>query len=158
MNPTETRKLGKSGVSLTQLGSRRTAPLGELFVRVDEADRRRFAAGGLGCGRAGISIRPPGNGRGLSEIRNGRFLDSRSLGPSLCCRAKSAAGFFRPSSRTRFRPARFGRAALRFDHVHDYSYDGIMRSYEQSQMRLGLNRIDLAAHPRSRFLVSHNRS
>ena len=32
---------------------------------------------------------------------------------------------------------------LRFDHVHDYSYDGIMRSYEQSQMRLGMNRIDL---------------
>jgi D-threo-aldose 1-dehydrogenase len=27
--------------------------------------------------------------------------------------------------------------------VHDYSYDGIMRSYEQSQMRLGMNRIDL---------------
>ena len=32
---------------------------------------------------------------------------------------------------------------LRFDHVHDYSYDGIMRSYEHSQMRLGMNRIDL---------------
>lgn len=27
--------------------------------------------------------------------------------------------------------------------MHDYSYDGIMRSYEQSQMRLGMNRIDL---------------
>jgi D-threo-aldose 1-dehydrogenase len=36
MNPTETRKLGKSGVSLTQLGFG-GAPLGELFVRVDEA-------------------------------------------------------------------------------------------------------------------------
>ena len=32
---------------------------------------------------------------------------------------------------------------LRFDHVHDYSYDGLMRSYEQSHMRLGMNRIDL---------------
>ena len=27
--------------------------------------------------------------------------------------------------------------------MHDYSYDEIMRSYEQSQMRLGINRIDL---------------
>ena len=27
--------------------------------------------------------------------------------------------------------------------MHDYSYDGIMRSYEQSQMRLGMNSIDL---------------
>ena len=32
---------------------------------------------------------------------------------------------------------------LRMAHVHDYSYDGIMRSYEQSHMRLGMNRIDL---------------
>jgi D-threo-aldose 1-dehydrogenase len=27
--------------------------------------------------------------------------------------------------------------------VHDYSYDGLMRSYEQSHLRLGMNRIDL---------------
>lgn len=36
MNPAETRRLGKTGVERTQLrfGG---APLGELFVRVDEA-------------------------------------------------------------------------------------------------------------------------
>ena len=36
MNSTETRRLGKTGVKLTQLGFG-GAPLGELFVRVDEA-------------------------------------------------------------------------------------------------------------------------
>lgn len=31
---------------------------------------------------------------------------------------------------------------LEFDHVFDYSYDGIMRGYEDSLQRLGMNRID----------------
>ena len=30
-----------------------------------------------------------------------------------------------------------------FDIVHDYSYDGVMRSYEDSLQRLGLDRIDI---------------
>jgi aryl-alcohol dehydrogenase-like predicted oxidoreductase len=32
---------------------------------------------------------------------------------------------------------------LEFDHTHDYSYDGIMRSYEDSLQRLGMNKIDI---------------
>ena len=32
---------------------------------------------------------------------------------------------------------------LQFDHVFDYSYDGIMRAYEDCLQRLGMNRIDL---------------
>jgi len=30
---------------------------------------------------------------------------------------------------------------LEFDHTHDYTYDGIMRSYEDSLQRLGMNRV-----------------
>ncbi len=36
MNPFDIRKLGKTAVELTQLGFG-SAPLGELFVQVDEA-------------------------------------------------------------------------------------------------------------------------
>ena len=36
------------------------------------------------------------------------------------------------------------RVALPFEVVFDYTYDGIMRAYEQSQLRLGLARYDLA--------------
>ncbi len=32
---------------------------------------------------------------------------------------------------------------LRFQHHHDYSYDGVMRSYEDSLQRLGMNRVDM---------------
>ena len=38
-------------------------------------------------------------------------------------------------------------ASLHFDHYHDYSYDGIMRSYEDSLQRLGMNRVDALGAP-----------
>jgi D-threo-aldose 1-dehydrogenase len=42
------------------------------------------------------------------------------------------------------RPADFNWAEpLPFDQAYDYSYDGIMRSFEDSLQRLGLNRIDI---------------
>ena len=34
-------------------------------------------------------------------------------------------------------------AALPFHHVYDYGYDGVMRSYEDSLQRLGMDRIDI---------------
>ena len=73
MNPTEIRKLGKSGVPLTQLGFG-GAPLGELFVRVDEPTA---AATLQAAWDAGVRYydTAPYYGRGLSEIRYGRFLD-----------------------------------------------------------------------------------
>jgi len=37
----------------------------------------------------------------------------------------------------------FWSGGLHFDHVFDYSYDGIMRAYEDSLQRLGMNRVDL---------------
>ena len=37
----------------------------------------------------------------------------------------------------------FWSGGLQFDHVFDYSYDAIMRAYEDCLQRLGMNRIDL---------------
>jgi D-threo-aldose 1-dehydrogenase len=140
MNPSETRKLGKSGVELTQLGFG-SAPLGELFVRVDEATA---AATLQAAWDAGIRYydTSPYYGRGLSEIRCGRFLDAQSRSEFVLS-TKVGRWFFPPSKPDEFQTGPIWAGGLRFDHVHDYSYDGIMRSYEQSHMRLGMNRIDL---------------
>lgn len=79
----------------------------------------------------------PFYGHGLSEHRYGAslrhrprdaFLLSTKVGRLL--RANPAA----PPSRS----------ALPFDVVHDYTYDGVMRSIEDSLQRLGLARIDIA--------------
>ena len=140
MNPTETRKLGKSGVCLTQLGFG-GAPLGELFVRVDEATA---AATLQAAWDAGVSYydTAPYYGRGLSEIRYGRFLDAKPRSEFVLS-SKVGRWFFPPAKPDEFQTGPVWAGGLRFDHVHDYSYDGVMRSYEQSQMRLGMNRIDL---------------
>ena len=139
MNPTETRSLGKTGVKVTQLGFG-GAPLGELFVKVDEAT----AAATLNAAwDAGIRYfdTAPYYGRGLSEIRYGRFLD-RKPRSEFVLSTKVGRWFFPPANPDAFDPAPWA-GGLRFDHVHDYTYDGLMRSYEQSQMRLGMSRIDL---------------
>ena len=140
MNPTETRKLGKSGVALTQLGFG-GAPLGELFVRVDEPTA---AATLQAAWDAGVRYydTAPYYGRGLSEIRYGRFLDAKPR-CDFVLSSKVGRWFFPPARPDEFQTGPVWAGGLRFEHVHDYSYDGIMRSYEQSQMRLGMNRIDL---------------
>ena len=139
MNPFELRELGKSGVRLTQLGFG-SAPLGELFVRVDEPTA---AATLKAAWDAGIRYydTAPYYGRGLAEICSGRFLDTKPRSEFVLS-TKVGRWFFPPAKPDQFQSEPWA-GGLRFDHVHDYSYDGIMRSYEQSQMRLGMNRIDL---------------
>lgn len=138
MDPTQTRILGKSGVPVTQLGFG-GAGLGELFARVDETTA---AATLKAAWDAGIRFydTAPFYGQGLSEIRTGRFLDNQPRSDFILS-TKVGRWLFSPANRDAFKSTWAG--GLRFDHVHDYSYDGIMRAYDQSQMRLGMNRIDL---------------
>ena len=72
MDPLAKRRLGKSGVDLPLFGFG-GAPLGELFVKVTEADAEATSAGGLGQGRPLLRhstlVRPR-----PAEHRFGRFL------------------------------------------------------------------------------------
>jgi D-threo-aldose 1-dehydrogenase len=139
MNPTETRILGKSGVALTQLGFG-GAGLGELFVKVDEATAAATLKAAWDEGIRYFDT-APFYGLGLSEIRTGRFLDNQPR-DEFVLSTKVGRWFFPPVKPTEFK-SDFWIGGLKFEHVHDYSYDGIMRAYEQSHMRLGMNRIDL---------------
>jgi len=47
-----------------------------------------------------------------------------------------------PRDRANIRSAPW-RGGLRFDHVYDYTYDGVLRSYEDSLQRLGINQVDI---------------
>src|SRR5947209_3673617 len=140
MNPSDCRRLGRTNLQLTQLGFG-SAPLGELFVRVDEA---AAAATLQAAWEEGIRYfdTAPYYGRGLSEIRVGRFLDNQPRSDFVLS-TKVGRWFFAPAEPDAFQTGPIWAGGLRFDHVHDYTYDGLMRSYEQSQMRLGMNRLDL---------------
>lgn len=139
MTAIETRRLRRTTARLSVLGFGGGA-IGELWAPIPE--RQATEAVTAACA-AGISYfdSAPWYGRGLSEHRIGSALhglDRNSfVVSSKVGRVLSAAP---PDGAFDRRPWVGG---LNFAHRHDYSYDGIMRSFEDSQLRLRMNRIDL---------------
>jgi D-threo-aldose 1-dehydrogenase len=132
------RRLGATGICLTELGFG-GAPLGNLFRPLpDDTARATLAA----AKRAGFGYfdTAPFYGFGLSErrmgdaLRGGEFVISTKVGRLLA----PVAGPVGESA------PRHGYATpMPFEPVFDYSYDAVMRSFQESLQRLGLARIDL---------------
>jgi D-threo-aldose 1-dehydrogenase len=138
MEPTDLRQLGRTGVALTQLGQG-TAPLGDLFVTLDEPG----ATGVIDAAwAAGVRFydTAPFYGLGQSEHRCGRALYRRPR-EEYVLQTKVGRYLIPPAPGRSPRPT-IWKHGLPFNIVFDYSYDGIMRSVEQSLARLGISRID----------------
>lgn len=82
----------------------------------------------------------PYYGRGLSEHRVGDFLIDKPR-DAFVLTTKVGRYFRRPADPRHFDRTPWG-GGLNMEIVWDYSYDGIMRSYEQSLLRLGLDTVD----------------
>ncbi len=82
----------------------------------------------------------PWYGRGLSELRVGNFLIDQKRDDFILT-TKIGRSLKRPADPATFDRTPWG-GGLNFEVVWDYSYDGVMRAYEQSLTRLGLDRID----------------
>ena len=142
------RPLGRTGLSVTELGFG-TAPLGNLFRPTsDEAARATLAA----AKEAGFGYydTAPFYGFGLSERRLGDSIRGDSIrGDSVRGRevvlSTKVGRLLRPvNGPVDERMVRHGYATpMPFEPVYDYSYDAIMRSFDASQQRLGLSRIDI---------------
>ncbi len=133
------RDLGTTGLKVTELGFG-TAPLGNLFRPLpDEVARETLAT----AEQAGFGYydTAPFYGFGLSERRLGDALRRRKdivLSTKVGRLLQPVPG---PVDETQ---ARHGYATpMPFEPVYDYSYDAVMRSYEESLQRLGLSRIDI---------------
>lgn len=140
MNPTQRRTLGRTGVEVTQLGFG-GASIGELNLVIDEAVAVDAVRAAWDHGIRYFDT-APWYGRGMSELRTGsglrgrprdEFVLSTKIGRWL--RAPELGAAFDRTPWT---------GGLEMEVVFDYSYDGIMRSYEQSQLRLGIPHYDLA--------------
>ena len=136
----KTRTLGRTGVSVTALGMG-CVPLGDLYVTLTEegAAQTMDAAWTAGVRYYDTS---PWYGRGQSEHRTGRFL-YRKPRHDYVLSTKIGRVLRRP-----LKPGPFQRdsdwiGGLEFAHDMDYSYDGVMRSFEDSLQRLGINSVDL---------------
>lgn len=132
------RKVADTALALPTLGMG-TAHVGELYDLVEEsAVQATFQAGWDGGVRYFDTA--PWYGRGLSEHRLGGFLRTKPR-KDFFVTTKVGRTLHRPAN-----PATFDRGpwkgGLNFEVSFDYSYDGIMRSYEQALQRLALDTVD----------------
>ena len=162
MDPAALRPLARTGLEVTALGLG-TAPLGELFERVSDAESTGVVDAAWDAGVRYVDT-SPFYGHGKSEIRVGRAIGDRPRA-ELVLSTKVGRLFRRPADPSGFRPSGWA-GALPFEIRFDYSYDGIMRSVEDSYLRLGTNTIDVLFihdldeqfHPDPDVLAEHRRA
>ena len=139
MGLTSTRPLGNSGFQIPTVGVG-TCPLGELFEEITEQDAQATLETAWDSGIR-LYDTAPWYGRGQGEHRTGRFLYRKDRDDYVLS-TKVGRRLFAPHTRKTFQTAPW-QGGLAFDHVHDYTYGGILRSYEDSLQRLGINKVDI---------------
>ena len=132
-------RIDNRGLRFTELGFG-TAPLGNLYRAITEADAQAAleAAWATGCRYFDTA---PLYGLGLSETRLNRFLIGRRREDYvLSTKVGRLLEACAPEQRTGI--GKFFDTPSRRE-VYDYSYDGVMRSFEISLERLGVDSVDI---------------
>jgi D-threo-aldose 1-dehydrogenase len=132
-------RIGNGGLDFTELGFG-TAPLGNLYRAVsdDDADRVLESAWATGCRYFDTA---PLYGLGLSETRLNRFLrGKRREDYVLSTKVGRLLEACPPDQRTGI--GKFFDTPSRRE-IYDYGYDGVMRSFEFSLERLGVDSVDI---------------
>jgi D-threo-aldose 1-dehydrogenase len=131
------RVLGRTGLEVSVLGFG-TAPLGDLYARLDDATAIAAVERAFDLG-INLLDTSPLYGRGLAEHRCGTAIRRVPRQDIVLCTkvGRWMDPFHRPDNGSGFVGGQQHRAVV------DYSYDGTMRSVEQSLFRLGTDRLDL---------------
>jgi D-threo-aldose 1-dehydrogenase len=132
------RKMGRTALTPTVLGLG-GAPLGNLFQIITEQASDEIVREALARGVTYFDT-APWYGHGLSEHRLGRVLwhVERS---GIFVSTKVGRVYRRPADPQAFSPQPWA-GGMSFQLHFDYGGAGICRSYEDSLLRLGLNRVD----------------
>lgn len=140
MNPIEKVAIGRTQVRVTRLGFG-SVPLGGLYKDVSEEEADSVVRRVLGLGISYLDTAPI-YGFGKAESRLGREL-SRTDRDSFVVATKVGYTLVPDEG------GRDEKVFHRFDNVpplrpiFDYSYDGLMRTFEGSLKRLNLSRVDI---------------
>jgi D-threo-aldose 1-dehydrogenase len=129
--------LGHTGLQVTRFGLG-TAPLAGLFEAVPEESALAVIERSW---EAGIRFydTAPLYGHGLAEMRLGRVLQKRPRDEfTLASKVGRLLRAGAPSE-----PGQVFRGTPPVNPIFDFSYDGVMRSVEESLERLGLERVDI---------------
>jgi D-threo-aldose 1-dehydrogenase len=139
MNTIPTRAIGKTGAQVSQVGFG-SAPLGDLFDAISEETAQQTLQAAWDAGIRYFDT-APFYGYTKSEHRVGYFLRQQPRDQFML--STKIGRVFKPARN----PATFDKGSwvggLPFEFDVDFTYDGIMRSFEDSLQRLGLPTIDL---------------
>lgn len=134
----EKRSIGSTQLKVTAMGFGGTS-IGGLFKECSREAAMETLEGAWASGIRYFDTAPY-YGSGLSERRFGDFLSTKPDGSYVL--STKVGRLLSPVPRSKM-PHTHYFGSLPFEVVHDYSYDGIMRSFDMSHARLGLNKIDI---------------
>jgi D-threo-aldose 1-dehydrogenase len=138
MKASQKKKFGRTGLEVSTMGFG-SAPIGNQFRNVPEEDARAVIKGAWDAGLRYFDTAPM-YGHGLSEHRLGEAL--RAYPRNDYVLSSKVGRLLKPvpeGGLTSF----FWVNMPPFEVVHDYSYDGVMRSFEDSMQRMGVSRFDI---------------
>ena len=132
------RKLGNTDIFLSTIGFG-GAPIGNLFEKLDDATCHKTLAR---CNDSNINLydTSPYYGNGLSEHRLGSFL--KTLNSDSYYLSTKVGRYLTPQKEENINRGKWA-GGLNFIPNVDYSYDGVMKSFEQSLHRLNTSKIDI---------------
>ena len=132
------RRIGRTGVHVSEIGLG-AAPLGNLYQSISDVDAQETLAAALSADVTYVDCAPY-YGFGLCERRVGDGV--RGQGDVVI--SSKVGRVLVPAPDVVDDSERYGfRSSMPFTPTFDYSYDGVMRSWEASLQRLGLARIDI---------------
>lgn len=136
----DTRQLGKTSLKVSTLGFG-AASMGNLYQSVSDDKAKETLATAIDLGM-NLFDTSPRYGAGLSERRVGDAL--RPLAKDKYILSTKVGRLLKSDAKADINKLRHGfLTPMPFDAHYDYSYGGIMRSFEDSQQRLGLAEIDI---------------
>jgi D-threo-aldose 1-dehydrogenase len=139
MRATDTRPLGRTKLRVTILGLG-TATLGNLYAPVTDADAAATLTAAFDSGLNFVDT-APFYGHGWSEHRVGEALHNRKRDDIVL--STKIGRLLQPKDPAKGIDGGVFAAVLPFEPMFDYSYDGVMRSLEDSLQRLGTHRVDV---------------
>ena len=145
------RNLGKTNINLNAIGFG-GAPLGDLFENLEEPNCFELLKK---CYEENINLydTSPLYGYGLSEHRLGNFL--KTVDEDSYYLSTKVGRYLTPEQESKIGRGRFA-GGLNFTPHLDYSYDGVMRSFEQSLIRLAVSKVDICLiHDVDKFTHGH---
>lgn len=147
MQPNQKNKFGRVDLEVTAFGFG-TAPVGNIFREIDDETSNAMFDASWDAGVRYIDTAPM-YGHGLSELRTGQALRWKDRDDYVL--SSKVGRVLHPAPKDEIDYAPWVNAG-RFQIEFDYSYDGTMRSFEDSLQRMGLERMEICfIHDIDRF-------